>query len=128
SFEDYIAKHKDEITALQILYSRPYKQRLTYAQVKELAEAIEKPGDGARPMIPEQLWRAYEALDKSKVRGSGGRVLTDVVSLVRYAMRQQPDLHPFQDDVNARFASWIAQQETNGRKFTAEQRQWLEAM
>jgi type I restriction enzyme R subunit len=28
--------------------------------------------------------------------------------------------------VNARFAAWLAQQEVNGRDFTAEQRGWLE--
>jgi|SRR5579859_1877468 len=107
SFERFIEEHKDEITALQVLYSRPYKQRLTYEQIKELARAIQKPGDGLRGMTPEHLWRAYETLDKSKVRGSGGKVLTDIVSLVRYAIHQQPDLHPFQEDVNSRFAVWI---------------------
>jgi type I site-specific restriction endonuclease len=31
-------EHKDEITALQILYSRPYRQRLKYDEIKGLAE------------------------------------------------------------------------------------------
>ena len=30
SFEQFIRDNKDEITALQVLYSRPYRQRLTY--------------------------------------------------------------------------------------------------
>src|SRR5262249_13157661 len=89
SFEKFIESHKDQITALQVLYSRPYKQRLRYDQIKELAQAIKKPGDGFRRMEPEQLWQAYEALDKSKVRGSGERVLTDIVSLVHYATHQK---------------------------------------
>ena len=42
SFEQFIEQHKDEITALQLLYSKPYKQRLTFESIKELAEAIEK--------------------------------------------------------------------------------------
>jgi len=125
SFEEFIEQHKDEITALQILYSRPYTQRLTFKEIKELAETIERP---PRAWTPERLWHAYEALDRSKVRGSGGRVLTDIVSLVRFAIHQQDELHPFEDDVNARFALWIAQQEGTGRKFTDEQRQWLEAI
>jgi type I site-specific restriction endonuclease len=37
SFKAYLDEHKDEITALQVLYSRPYPQRLTYRDVKELA-------------------------------------------------------------------------------------------
>jgi hypothetical protein len=76
--------HKDEITALQILYSRPYKQRLTFKEIKELAETIERP---PRAWTPERLWQAYETLDRSKVRGSGGRVLTDIVSLSHTLLR-----------------------------------------
>jgi type I restriction enzyme, R subunit len=125
SFEEFIEQHKDEITALQILYSRQYKQRLTFKEIKELAETIERP---PRAWTPERLWHAYEALDRSKVRGSGGRVLTDIVSLVRFAIHQQDELHPFEDDVNARFTRWISKQEGNSRKFTDEQRQWLEAI
>jgi type I restriction enzyme R subunit len=127
SFEEFIAKHKDEIIALQILYSRPYKQRLTYQQVKELAQAIEKPADG-RGVTPEQVWRAYEALDKSKVRGSFQHVMGDVVKLVRFAMHQEKELQPSKEVANARFAEWLAQQESKGRKFSDEQRQWLEAI
>ncbi|MGA2237076.1 MAG: type I restriction-modification enzyme R subunit C-terminal domain-containing protein [Terriglobales bacterium] len=125
SFEEFIEQHKDEITALQVLYSRPYKQRPTFKEIKELAETIERP---PRAWTPERLWHAYETLDRSKVRGSGGRVLTDIVSLVRFAIHQQDELHPFEDDVNARFTRWMAQQEGSGRKFTDEQRQWLEAI
>lgn len=128
SFEKFISTHKDEITALQILYSRPYKQRLTFDEVKKLAQAIEKPSDGMRATTPEQLWRAYETLDKSRVRGSGGRVLSDIVSLVRFAIHQEPELHPFADDVNARFGKWMNQQKTAGANFSEEQTEWLKAI
>ena len=38
SFRQFIEEHKDEITALELLYSRPYGQRqVTYADIKELA-------------------------------------------------------------------------------------------
>ena len=125
SFEQFIRENKNEITALQILYSRPYRQRLTLKQIDELAKAIERP---PRAWTADRLWQAYQALDRSKVRGSGQRVLADLVSLVRFAMHEQSDLHPFRDDVHKNFARWMAQQESNGRKFTAEQRQWLEAI
>ena len=138
SFEKFIKENKDEITALQILYSRPYKQRLTFAAVKELADAIEKP-----PYLwnESQLWQAYAALEASKVKGaSGKRILTDLVSLVRFAIHQDNELVPFPERVNANFEKWIAEQQTlprpqgegrgeggvNGKRFTAEQRRWLE--
>jgi type I restriction enzyme, R subunit len=125
SFETYIAEHKDEITALQILYSRPYARRLRFADVKALADAISAP---PRNWTPDALWHAYETLDKSKVHGSGIRVLTDLVSLIRYSLGQDEELIPYQEQVNARFAAWLAQQEVNGRTFTADQRSWLEAI
>jgi type I restriction enzyme R subunit len=125
SFEKFIQEHKDEITALQILYSQPYSQRLTLKGIKDLASTIEKPPRGWTPQV---LWRAYETLEKSKVRGAGGKVLADIVSLVRFALHQENELRPFHDQVNERFAHWLTQQEKNGRKFSDEQRQWLEAI
>jgi type I restriction enzyme R subunit len=125
SFEKFIQEHKDEITALQILYSRPYSQRLTLKGIKNLAAAIEKPPRGWTLQV---LWRAYETLEKSRVHGAGGRVLADIVSLVRFALHQENELRPFRDQVNERFAQWMAQQEKSGRRFTDEQRQWLEAI
>ncbi|MCL5979571.1 MAG: type III restriction endonuclease subunit R, partial [Gammaproteobacteria bacterium] len=125
SFERFIADHKDEITALQILYSRPFKQRLTFEAVKELADAIEKP-----PYLwnESQLWQAYAALEASKVKGaSGRRILTDLVSLVRFAIHQDNELVPFPERVNANFKTWLVGAAPRREKpFTAEQIRWLE--
>ena len=122
TFEQFIREHKDEITALQVLYSRPYAQRLRLADIKALALAIKAP---PRAWTPEALWRAYETLDLSKVRGSGGRILTDIVALVRFALGQEDTLIPFPEHVEARFQDWLARQEHDGRRFTDEQRAWL---
>jgi hypothetical protein len=43
SFEQFLADNRDEITALQVLYSTPYKSRLRFEDIKELAGLIEKP-------------------------------------------------------------------------------------
>jgi type I site-specific restriction endonuclease len=124
SFEQFIKEHRDEITALQILYSRPYKQRLKFEDVKELADAIEKP-----PYLwnESQLWQAYAALEKSRVKGaSTKRILTDLVSLVRFATHQENELVPFPERVNANFKSWVGSVEAASRRFTPEQMRWLE--
>jgi type I restriction enzyme R subunit len=123
SFERFIAENRDEITALQVLYSVPYGRRLCFADIKALAQAIQAP---PRSWTPELLWRAYETLDQSKVRGSGGRVLADIVALVRFALHREDELVPFPDQVKERFDRWLAQQESRGRSFTEEQRRWLE--
>ena len=43
SFQEYIEENRDEITALQVLYERPYKQRLSYADIKALADTLVSP-------------------------------------------------------------------------------------
>ncbi|MBA3276662.1 MAG: restriction endonuclease subunit R, partial [Chloroflexia bacterium] len=122
-FRRYIEEHRDEITALQILYNRPYGAQLHFQHLKELAVAIEAP---PRSWTTDALWRAYEQLDRSRVRGTGRRVLTDLVSLVRFAIERDDELAPFRERVNTRFDAWLSAQETNGRRFSAEQRRWLE--
>ncbi|MCB9764944.1 MAG: DEAD/DEAH box helicase family protein [Alphaproteobacteria bacterium] len=122
SFETFIEENKDRITALQVLYARPYAQRLTRAQLRELAEAIEAP---PRSWTPDRLWAAYERLQASRVRGSGGQVWTDIVSLARHALHPTEDLVPFAETVAARFENWLAQQQNTGRRFTEEQLVWL---
>ena len=52
--------------------------------------------------------------------------MADIVSLVRHALGQEEELAPFAEGVEERFQGWLAMQETAGRDFTAEQRQWLE--
>jgi type I restriction enzyme R subunit len=134
SFEQFIEKNKDEITALQILYSKPYKQRLNFESIKDLADAIQKP-----PYLwtESQLWQAYAALEKSKVKGGNGkRILTDLVSLVRFAMHQENELVPFPEHVNANFKAWLASQvavrpepvkgSQTAAAFTSDQLHWLE--
>jgi type I restriction enzyme R subunit len=121
TFEAFIAEHKDEITALQILYNRPVKAPLRFEDVKTLADTLHAP---PHLMDESVLWQAYAALDKSKVKGgSTRRILTDLVSLVRFAMHQENELVPYPERVAANFKAWLAQQ---GQTFTSEQQHWLE--
>ena len=126
SFEQYLAEHKDEIDALQFFYSVPHKKRLRFKDIQALAQAISSP---PRSWTPETLWRAYETLEKSKVRGaSAERLLTDIVSLVRFALHQNGELVPHAERVRERYQHWLAQQVNMGRTFSEEQLQWLGMM
>ncbi|MBI4705693.1 MAG: DEAD/DEAH box helicase family protein [Deltaproteobacteria bacterium] len=126
SFKEYIEQHKDEITALQVMHRLPYRRRLTHDDIKGLADLIQAP---PRQWTAEVLWNAYQTLEKDRVRGAGSnRLLTDIVSLVRFALGQDGELVPFAEGVNARFERWLVQQEQTGRRFTDEQRAWLLAI
>ena len=124
SFEQFIVDNRNEIDALQCFYAAPYARRLRFDDLKALADTIAAP---PRAWTPEKLWRAYEMVDRDAVRGaSAQRLLTDLVSLVRYALDQDEELAPFREHVHARFDHWLAQQRTAGRDFTPEQVRWLE--
>ncbi len=122
-FRQFIEEHRAEITALQFFYNRPYGSRPTLADIRELSKLIEAP---PRNWNVDKLWRAYEQLEGSRAHGSGQRVLTDLVSLVKYAAGLEDELVPFREHVEERFEAWLAAQESAGRQFTPEQRRWLE--
>jgi type I restriction enzyme R subunit len=123
SFADYLRQHRDEITAIQILYSRPKGKAPTLKQLRELAMVIQRP---PQSWTPEKLWHAYKQLEESRVHGSTRGTVTDLISLVRFALEQVTILAPFCETVNDRFAAWVAQQNAAGRSFTPEQMRWLE--
>jgi type I restriction enzyme R subunit len=123
SFRDYLAAHQAEINALQILYSRPYRQRLTEAMLKELEKKLREQN---ATWTEDRLWDAFAVTTPKKVRGrsQAGR-FADLVALVRFALEQQPVLAPFADSVQERFEQWLERKEGSGLLFTNEQRAWL---
>ena len=128
SFRQFIESNKDEITALQIIFSVPRgggaRPALTYAEVKELAGILEQP---PHTWTTERLWRAYAQLERDRVRGvNERRVLTDLVSLVRHAVQLDDELQPYPERVAQRYREWLTAQEGLGRVFTTEQRWWLD--
>lgn len=122
SFRQFIEDHRHEINALDVLYRQPHGTRLAYTDIKELANAIGRP---PRAWTPDVLWHAYEVLDASKVRGSGPRVNTDLVSLVRYALGASDELVAYSELVEERFDAWLTQQANLGRTFDYEQLAYL---
>lgn len=124
TFKKFIEENRDELTALQIIYSKPYGRRhLTYEEIKNLAESIKMPPYN---LTTEKVWQAYEQLERSKVKKAGPRkLLTDIISLVRFAIGESNVLEPFSDSVEQRFENWLQLQKASGRDFTEEQMEWL---
>ncbi|QLH09465.1 type I restriction endonuclease subunit R [Candidatus Nitrosotenuis sp. DW1] len=123
NFKEFIEKNKDELLALQILYSKPYKIReLTFNDIKEIASKIETPPYN---LTPEDLWSAYQQLEKSKVKDNPRKTLTDLISIIRFAVGKEEILTPFDEKVTQKFEKWLMEQEKSGRKFTLEQKEWL---
>jgi type I restriction enzyme, R subunit len=127
TFRDFLERHKDELLALQILYSQPYpKRRLTYASIKELATKL---ADPPQHLTAADVWQAYKRLNAAVVRGvPADKLLTDLISLVRFATGQAELLEPFAARVEQRFNLWIGRQIKAGREFSEEQMNWLKAI
>jgi type I restriction enzyme R subunit len=127
SFRDFIEAHRDELTALQILYNQPRgQQRLTYAAIRELVDALTAP---PLYLTTATVWQAYKRLDAAKVRGAPvDDQLTEVVSLVRFALGQEETLEPFADKVEQRFNLWLGREKKAGREYSDDQTGWLRAI
>jgi type I restriction enzyme R subunit len=131
SFREFLDENKDQIEALQVLYSQPYRAGLKFRHVKELASKLNQPPFFVDPNRPEsltRLWQAYEVVEPDKVRGKGGKQLVDVIALVRHAMDPNTTLAPVGMTVQERYQQWMAEKQTSGVIFTADQRKWLDAI
>ncbi|MBX9853966.1 MAG: hypothetical protein K2Y26_00450, partial [Gemmatimonadaceae bacterium] len=130
-FADYLLANKTEIAALAFFYAQPYRRRaLTFEMIEDLHERLSRP-----PLLltTDTLWSAYARVQASRVKGADTRrQLTDLVSLVRYALGldgEGAELRPFADEVDRRFADWVWRH--NSRRataFTPEQMEWLRLM
>ena len=124
-FADYIRQHKDEIAALGFFYQQPYQRRaLAFEMIEELHEQLSKP-----PLLltTEKLWSAYARVQESQVQGADRkRQLTDLVSLVRFAIGLDKELKPFADEVDRRFQTWVFRHNAQrATAFSPEQMEWL---
>lgn len=131
SFRQFIEDHRDEIEALQVLYSVPYRAGLKFRHVKELAAKLNQPPFFVDPNRPEslgRLWEAYAVVEPEKVRGRGGKQLVDVIALVRHAIDPNTPLAPVGLTVEERYRQWLAEKQAAGVAFTSDQQQWLEAI
>ena len=131
SFRKFIEENKDEIEALKVLYSQPYRAGLKFRHVKELAGKLNKPPFYVDPTHPEtlgRLWNAFEVAEPGNVRGKGGKQLVDVIALVRHAIDPKTPLLPVGMTVEERYQQWIAEKQTTGTVFNADQRKWLDAI
>ena len=126
-FQRFIEENKDEIEALRILYSQPYRAGLRYRHVKELRDALRNPPVSLHDPA-NRLWRLYEALEPEKVTGRGGNALVDLVAIVRHAIEPDDALVPVAEQVEARYQAWLEEKARGGQEFTAEQRRWLDAI
>jgi type I restriction enzyme R subunit len=123
-FRAWIQSHRDELTALQVLYAGTRPLRISLADLRQLRDALACPPLAA---TPTQLWSAFKAVEADKVKGDGGSQLADLVNLVRHALIPELTLEPYREELRSRYQTWLQERDAE-RTFTPEQREWLDRM
>lgn len=122
SFAEYIAEHKDEITALSIYYNQPYNRRaVTFAMIKDLLEKLRHD----KPILaPMRVWQAYTRLESANPNSPLSE-LTALVALVRHVCGIDPVLITYEQTVNKNFQRWVFSKQAGTLKYNEEQMEWL---
>lgn len=123
SWKQFLDEHRNDISLLHVLYAQPHGAKVTFAQLKELADRITSP---PRSWTIDAIWNAYQALDTEHVRKTDRHTATDLIALIRYTLEHEPELIPYATTINDRYRNWHAQQAQAGVTFTEQQRWWLD--
>jgi len=117
-FKTWIEQHKNEIIALQIFYSQPYRRReLTLSMIKDVVKLLKTD----KPILaPMNVYRAFASLEKAN-----GSPLTEeiaLVSLIRKVCGIDETLTTYDNTVAKNFQQWILKKNAGKHnRFTDEQ-------
>ena len=125
NFKDFIEQHKDELEAIQILYSRPHRAGLRFRAGQRPRHRPQEPTCGRQHGAGLASLRGdgaagCEGQRRQRCRGSHRPG----------AARPRPaePIIPFSSTVQERYEQWLTEQGRKGVVFTEEQRQWLDAI
>jgi len=122
-FADYLKANRDNIAALTIFFSQPYRRReLSFELIRQVLDKLkaDKP-----KLAPLRVWQAYRQLDDYQGAQPVSE-LTALVALIRRVCGMDAKLATFDDSVRRNFQNWImAHHSGGGEKFNEEQMEWL---
>lgn len=128
-FADYLTANQNNIEALTIFFSQPYRRReLSFDLIRQVLDKLkaDKP-----QLAPLRVWQAYRQLDALPARHSreGGNPVTELtalIALIRRVSGWDETLTPFDDTVRRNFQNWVMKHHSGGsEKFNEEQMDWL---
>lgn len=122
-FADYLIRNQDNIAALTIFFSQPYRRReLSFELIRQVLDKLkaDKP-----KLAPLRVWQAYRQLDDYKGAQPISE-LTALVALIRRVCGMDAKLSTFDDTVRRNFQNWVMKHHSGGsEKFNEEQMDWL---
>ena len=122
-FADYLQTNQDNIAALTIFFSQPYRRReLSFELIRQVLDKLktDKP-----KLAPLRVWQAYRQLDDYTGEQPISE-LTALVALIRRVCGMDGKLAKFDDTVRRNFQDWVMKHHSGGgEKFNEEQMNWL---
>ena len=122
-FTDYLKSNQDNIAALTIFFSQPYRRReLSFDLIRQVLDKLkaDKP-----KLAPLRVWQAYRQLDDYQGAQPISE-LTALVALIRRVCGMDAKLSTFDDTVRRNFQNWVMKLHSGGtEKFNEEQMDWL---
>ena len=122
-FAGYLKDNANNIDALTIFFSQPYRRReLSFDLIRQVMDKLKT--DKPR-LAPLRVWQAYRQLDDYKGAQPVSE-LTALVALIRRVCGIDDRLSAFDDTVRRNFQDWIMKHHSGGsEKFNEEQMDWL---
>ena len=122
-FADYLRSNQDNIEALSIFFSQPYRRReLSFSLIRQVLDKLK--ADKPR-LAPLRVWQAYRQLDAYQGAQPVSE-LTALVALIRRVCGMDATLATFDDTVRRNFQNWVMKHHSGGgNKFNEEQMDWL---
>ena len=122
-FADWLAANRDEIEALTIFFTQPWRRR--EVTLKLVRQVLDKLKADKPKLAPLRIWQAYGQLDGTN-SSAPEQELTALVALIRRVCGLDATITPFADTVRKNFQTWIMQHHAGGAdKFNEEQMNWL---
>ncbi|WP_234796749.1 DEAD/DEAH box helicase family protein [Mycolicibacterium porcinum] len=122
-FREYLAEHRDEIAALQVVHGSG-SERPSYRDLKMLAEQVARvPAIGSIDMI----WRSYAELGELADPDHRAGV-PDLITILRHEMSKEvgeSKIRPFASVVETRLAEWLDEQQRRGVTYSDQQKRWI---
>ena len=121
AFEAYCEQHKDEIEALRIIYNNR-GEALTYEMLTDLIFTLKSVDT---KFTINTLWAKYSVLHPKKVvkfadDSNEREAITNIIQLVRFALKQTETLKSLYPEAMQRFNLWCGQKQ---RDITPEQQE-----
>ena len=122
-FADYLKANQDNIEALTIFFSQPYRRReLSFDLIRQV---LGKLRTDQPKLAPLRVWQAYRQLDDYKGAQPISE-LTALVALIRRVCGMDAKLSTFDETVRRNFQNWVMKHHSGGsEKFNEEQMDWL---